>query len=679
MLYSTLAQNEFRLITLHSRSSSAGKGHLQPREQSPISCKVFPKSRDESPDYQALSYTWGDTTNKVSIQVNNEDFPVTRDLRTALEHIRDDNDDITLWIDAISINQADDREKSEQVAKMKDIYAKASNTRVWLGPADEDSDEVIAELNRIGDLVVKTDLVKLIIEVGRLRRNWDDRSAERYQELEKMKEVSLAGLFKEATDNLPHTTAFLTSSVKLFSREYWKRVWILQELVVSSRIIFQCGTSNINIDRMYACMIYIPHLQIHTWHTTKKLYQQICGPAAQGENLDEKKLFLQAQLNSLGNVKLNNSTSGIFGTRLRYQESLTGSAEGLNLIQLLAKVNVAGATEIYSHATDNRDRIFALLGMATDSYGIVPEYDRRISCSDIYTKAAHAIIESGEIDLLSLSQNKDRQNDIPSWVPDWRSKWILRPSGQLPWDTAFNACSSYSEDTLFKPPTDGKPFPAGSLILNGYQVDVIDTLRRPWTPHYIQGCTDDTPAVAMYLLDIAHLCTESEIKVFKSGVEIYADISDRRTAHIRVPVADQEEYSWDNITRRATEKTHRGYEEVMQDVVNTSTEALNRLVNPNNHPLDLTSHMPSKAAYFNMMGWQRDRRPFLSEKGYVGLAPVHVQEGDVVVLFLGAKFPYVIRKKDCATYTFVGEAYVHGIMYGEFMKNEVEVRTFTLV
>jgi len=674
MLYSTLAQNEFRLITLYSRSSSAGKGHLQPREQSPISCKVFPKSRDESPYYQALSYTWGDTTDKVSIQVNNEDFPVTRNLRTALEHIRDDNDDITLWIDAISINQADDKEKSEQVAKMKDIYAKALNTRVWLGPADEDSDEAIAELNRIGNLVVKEGLVELRIKIGRLRMNWDDRNAERYRELEKENEVRLAGLFKEATDNLPHTAAFLTSSMKLFSREYWKRVWILQELVVSSKIIFQCGTSNINIDRMYACIIYIPQMTVHT---TKKLCQQIRSLVAQGENSDEEKLFLQAQLNSIASVRFNTNTTGIFGTRLRYQESLTGSAEGPSLIQLLAKVNVAGATEIYSHATCNRDRIFALLGMATDSHGIVPEYDHRISCSDIYTKAAHAIIKSGEIDLLSLSQNEDRQNDIPSWVPDWQSKWILRPSGQLPWDTAFNACSSYSEDTLFKNPTDGKPFPAGNLILNGYQVDVIETLSRPWTPHYIQGCTNDIPAVAMYLLDIAHLCTESEIKLFKSGVEIYADISDRRTAHIRVPVADQEEYGWGGVIRRATEETYRGYEEVMQDV-NTSTEALNRLVNPNNPP-GLTPHTPSKAAYFNMMGWQRDRRPFLSEKGYVGLAPVYVQEGDVVVLFLGAKLPYVIRKKDYATYTFVGEAYVHGIMYGEFMKNEVEVRTFTLV
>jgi hypothetical protein len=412
-------------------------------------------------------------------------------------------------------------------------------------------------------------------------------------------------------------------------------------------------------------------------HTTKKHHQQIYNPAAQEENSDEKKLFLQAQWNGAVNVQLNTNTTGIFGTRLRYQEALTGSVKRPSLIQLLAKVNVAGAIEICSHATDDRDRIFALLGMVMDSHSIALEYDRIISCSDIYTKAAHAIIKSGEIDLLSLSQNKHRQNDIPSWVPDWRSKWILRPSGQLPWNTAFNACPSYSEDTLPKTPTDGKPFHTGSLILNGYQVDAIDRFGRPWTPHYVEGCTNDTPAVTMYLLDIANLCTQSEIKVFNSGFEIYADISDHRTAHIRVPVADQEEYSGAGLIRRATEEIHRGYEKVMQDVVNTSTEALKRLVNPGT-PRRLMPYTSSKA-HISIWWVGNGTVDLLSEKGYVGLAPVHVQEGDVVVLFLGPKFPYVIRKKSYATYTFVGETYVHGIMYREFMENEVEVRTFTLV
>jgi hypothetical protein len=73
-----------------------------------------------------------------------------------------------------------------------------------------------------------------------------------------------------------------------------------------------------------------------------------------------------------------------------------------------------------------------------------------------------------------------------------------------------------------------------------------------------------------------------------------------------------------------------------------------------------------------MMGWQRYRRPFLSSKGYVGLAPDHVQEGDLIVIFFGGKFPYIIRKTDDGRFIFIGEAYVHGIMYGEFIERKVQ-------
>ena len=47
------------------------------------------------------------------------------------------------WVDAIYINQADDEEKSGQVARMDRIFASAKNVRVWLGESDEDSEVVI--------------------------------------------------------------------------------------------------------------------------------------------------------------------------------------------------------------------------------------------------------------------------------------------------------------------------------------------------------------------------------------------------------------------------------------------------------------------------------------------------------------------------------------------------------
>jgi hypothetical protein len=52
--------------------------------------------------------------------------------------------------------------------------------------------------------------------------------------------------------------------------------------------------------------------------------------------------------------------------------------------------------------------------------------------------------------------------------------------------------------------------------------------------------------------------------------------------------------------------------------------------------------------------------------------------GDVLVIFLGGKFPYVVRSNGDGTYRFIGDAYVHGIMYGEFTKKEPRVEDFAL-
>jgi rRNA processing protein Gar1 len=49
--------------------------------------------------------------------------------------------------------------------------------------------------------------------------------------------------------------------------------------------------------------------------------------------------------------------------------------------------------------------------------------------------------------------------------------------------------------------------------------------------------------------------------------------------------------------------------------------------------------------------------------------------GDIVVVFKGAKFPYILWKyKDKVEekYTLVGEAYVHRIIYGEFTEQPKE-------
>jgi hypothetical protein len=46
----------------------------------------------------------------------------------------------SVWVDAICINQEDDKEKGEQVQGMGELYAQATTVVVWLGTAADSSD-----------------------------------------------------------------------------------------------------------------------------------------------------------------------------------------------------------------------------------------------------------------------------------------------------------------------------------------------------------------------------------------------------------------------------------------------------------------------------------------------------------------------------------------------------------
>lgn len=72
-----------------------------------------------------------------------------------------------------------------------------------------------------------------------------------------------------------------------------------------------------------------------------------------------------------------------------------------------------------------------------------------------------------------------------------------------------------------------------------------------------------------------------------------------------------------------------------------------------------------------------DRRPFITENGYVGVGPAAMLPGDAVSIF----FPYVIRRESESPLQFslVGDAYVYGIMGDEFMTTEFRKEVFELI
>jgi hypothetical protein len=64
----------------------------------------------------------------------------------------------------------------------------------------------------------------------------------------------------------------------------------------------------------------------------------------------------------------------------------------------------------------------------------------------------------------------------------------------------------------------------------------------------------------------------------------------------------------------------------------------------------------------------------VTSKGYVGLGPKQVQDGDKIVVLAGAFVPYIVRKDHGGFYRFVGEAYIHGIMDGQALTKDRKFR-----
>jgi hypothetical protein len=78
------------------------------------------------------------------------------------------------------------------------------------------------------------------------------------------------------------------------------------------------------------------------------------------------------------------------------------------------------------------------------------------------------------------------------------------------------------------------------------------------------------------------------------------------------------------------------------------------------------------------MRFLHTRRPYISTTGFVVLLPVYVNPRDVIYIFLGGRTPYVLRTAEEGYHTLVGESFVHGIMYGEYMKGNPKIEAVRL-
>lgn len=149
---------------------------------------------------------------------------VTTNLESALRHLRKEKQIRRLWIDALCINQKNEDEKRAQVQRMDRIYANAVSTTVWLGGYHG-----LEEPEWCG------------------RRQPGDCEHSRQIEAAFKYVTFLSGSPTFPGSNLEpdEQRLFLASRqglIELAKRGWWERLWVIQEVSLSTgRVFIRCG------------------------------------------------------------------------------------------------------------------------------------------------------------------------------------------------------------------------------------------------------------------------------------------------------------------------------------------------------------------------------------------------------------------------------------------------------
>jgi hypothetical protein len=433
-LYSPLRpeRSEIRVLRLLAPSN----GHFKDE----LCCTLEVFSLEEQPAYvfNALSYVWGDASNKKPIVINGRKVQITKNLESALRRIRSYTPDRShgnlpatpLWVDALSINQADTAERQHQVEAMAKIYKQASKVLSWLGEPDRWTRWVFEKLNNTV---------------------WCDAYQTHHSSGGK-------GTVEQQRFNVLFT-------FHIYALPYWTRVWILQETALATgEPLLLCGQDIVAFG-----------------HFNK--FRELVGSA---EHLNDRKVLTDLPIHTIRRIirlmiDPKEMMSGICGPAIHCHVRRAYRRKGGLSLRFLFNY-LQGL-----RASDTRDYIYGVCSL-------LPEAQRRLI--DInYTKApvqviydawaASIMIEPAEgqdsdqlrgnvvnaIENTGMS-SYSREQDWPSWLPRF-------PSGSLTFTTSYLFLGDYGFNKWWRYPTFAHAVIEQDeriLSIEGWEFDAVDAV-----------------------------------------------------------------------------------------------------------------------------------------------------------------------------------------------------------
>ncbi|KAG6354961.1 hypothetical protein INS49_004042 [Diaporthe citri] len=398
------------------------------------------------PQYDALSYVWGQEQCQTPAFVNGRPVTVTSNLDIALRYFRHQHDEKTLWVDAVCINQKDNMEKGPQVQMMGQIYSKAAQVLVWLGPAADGSDELLERMSQglteeeIADPTLQNASLALMgqpwftriwvqqeialaardptMRCGRHALSWADWCLYTLRFLfaledafrEVMHRQAMEGVAIQPLESDNEEVAEEKHQKLLKHIENNKRAMAIQKALLTlenlaslrARVEMASGTYN---DKMFEITAYVKAQK------DPQAIASVSGTNKPPLSADElKKLFKEM---GMGEEAMRD-----------YIKSYVGRDDPTEFAQLLGTVS-------HLDATDDRDKVFGILGLAKFlGEPIKADYDK--NKRQVYSEAMATIIrDSLDLSYTRLSIVDSKKKGLPSWVPEIGGK-TLRGADILP-------------------------------------------------------------------------------------------------------------------------------------------------------------------------------------------------------------------------------------------------------
>jgi hypothetical protein len=530
----------------------------------------------ECPHYEALSYVWGEAAFSRSMYCTTGKIALTLNLEAALKAMRYHDRDRIIWVDAICIDQSNVSERGHQVRLMGQIYANADRVLVWLGP---DPENIARQTFRaIRSLARRTIEASDAYELERVIR-------------------------------------------KVTSLEWFHRLWVVQELVLSQQASVIWGQEQIDF----------------SW------IQFILLQSQAALVMDFKWVAFKNQF---------------------YQFDFLDALDWFRPLR----------------CADDRDRVYAILGLPygrgralTVKMGeIEPDYTK--SATQLFYEIACLCIECGQVaTLLSQvyhgpepSQAADRQ--LPSWVPDWACPIQYHAPRQKLHKKVTQWLRAHPiVDPLLR-----------SLTLAGVHVDFVDcTTKEPLDSipslASIRQVADFWQANVFPLLDVLEHSDYAEYE--KSFLRTLAVDSSEYVEWEPFGAA---------LFNRTRPETMLEWQTVpcAQQMVQSLQRSMSLFTN-DEHDEDDYDHVDDDEidTTYGVHRFWAGGKIFKTTSGFLGLGPATIRSGDCIVALAGVNNPAVLRP-DRDAYRFVGNAYVPDIRHHHALSNlhdrELRVRSFAM-